>query len=50
MRGKKQREYDYNSKPRDWRRDRTRAIWTNSLLLVIGLGIAGTLVYLAVTK
>lgn len=47
---RRKRNYDYNSKPRDWRRDRKWDRWRNTLVLVIGLSIAGYIVYLAVIK
>lgn len=44
------RGYDYNSKPRNWRQDRRRAVWVNALMLIVGLGLAACIVYLAITK
>jgi len=49
MKGRR-RNYDYNTKPRNWQKDRTRARWLIVLMLVVGLGIAGYVVYLAVVK
>lgn len=42
--------YDYNSKPRNWRKDRTRDRWKVFIMLVIGLSIAGYIVYQAIIK
>lgn len=46
----RRRNYDYNSKRRDWRQDRTRDRWKVLLMLLVGMGIIVYIVYLCFTK
>ena len=43
--------YDYNTKRRrDWRYDAVRDRWLSFFMLLVGLSIAGYLVYLCLVK
>lgn len=50
MKRHKSRNYDYNRKPRGWRREGRLERWRTILTFVVGLGVAGTIVYLAIKK
>lgn len=49
MRGRR-RNYDYNSKRRDWRRDRNTERLKVLLMLAVGGGLIVGIVYLCFTK